>query len=75
MATGKSQKLPPGVKLRHTLEGHKSGVYGIAFDPIGSTGTLLYVYPSCQKAISIFIRIEVDQHRIDILRIGILIET
>ena len=46
MAKGKSQsdevedgapELPPGVKLRHTLEGHKRAVYGIAFDPEGGT--------------------------------------
>ena len=29
MAKAQSQKLPPGVKLLHTLEGHKSGVYGL----------------------------------------------
>ena len=35
MATGKSQKLPPGVKLLHTLEGHTGDVWLVAFDPEG----------------------------------------
>jgi small GTP-binding protein len=29
--------LPPGVKLRHTLEGHTDTVFSIAFDPQGRT--------------------------------------
>ncbi len=29
--------LPPGVKLLHTLEGHRHVVYSVAFDPQGGT--------------------------------------
>jgi WD40 repeat protein/GTPase SAR1 family protein len=29
------QELPPGVKLLHTLKGHRGVVFGVAFDPSG----------------------------------------
>ncbi len=33
--SGDARKLPPGVKLRRTLEGHSKRVFGVAFDPQG----------------------------------------
>ncbi len=33
----KKKKLPPGVKLLRTLEGHQGTVYSVAFDPQGET--------------------------------------
>jgi small GTP-binding protein len=35
MATKKPTELPPGVKLLRTLEGHRSDVLAVAFDPKG----------------------------------------